>query len=60
MFDVRAIINKNMPEIKEGILKELVMDKEFKRKFLNALGIKEDVIVLNGENIKLEVVRKND
>lgn len=54
MFNKEAII----ADVKETILKELVLDKEFKAKFLDALGIKEDVVVLNGDNIKLEVVKK--
>ena len=28
------------------------------KKFIQALGIKEDIVVLNGENIKIEVVKK--
>lgn len=60
MFNVREIIKSNMPEIKEGILQELVLDAEFKRKFINALGIKEDIIFLNGDNLKIEVIKKSD
>jgi hypothetical protein len=59
MFDVRKIIEQNMPEIKKGILRELIMDRDFKQKFLDALGIKDDIILLNGDNIKIEV-KKNE
>lgn len=58
MFNIEKIIKENMPEIKNGILKELVIDSEFKRKFLNALSIKEDIIFLSGDNIKIEVKKK--
>jgi len=58
MFDVRGIIKQNMPEIKDGILKELATDPEFKRKFLNVLGVKEDIVILNGSDIKIEVVKR--
>jgi hypothetical protein len=53
-FNRDAIIK----EVKETILQELVIDKEFKKDFLDALGIKEDVIILNGDDIKIEVVKK--
>lgn len=60
MFDVNKIIEENLPTIKRGILKELILDKNFKQKFLDALGIKEDIILLNGDNIKIEVKKKDD
>jgi hypothetical protein len=41
MFDVKSIIQQNMPQIKKGILKELVLDKEFRKDFKKALGIKD-------------------
>lgn len=58
MFDARQIIRNNMPEIKAGIIEEVERDAKFAERFKKALGISEDVIVLNGSDIKLEVVKK--
>lgn len=53
-FDKKSLIE----EIKRELLKELMFDKTFKKKLQTALDIKEDVIILNGSDIKLEVVKR--
>lgn len=45
-------------EVKQTILQELILDREFREKMRNALGIKEEVIILNGENVNIEVKPK--
>jgi len=49
--------NKNniIQEVKDTILKELVTDKEFKEEFKTALGIKDDLIILKGDGISVNV-----
>lgn len=61
MFDIKKIISEQLQNqevinlIKNAVLRELITDKKFKEDFCKALGVKDDVILLNGDNIKIEV-----